>query len=120
MDRRASIGDAEEEIWWVSKDLTGKGVDVDVDLDTVLDENFGMMGHLVKAHRYPARLVHSYAGMRADAWAGDRSHEVVGMCIKTKMIRGAHMAQMIQKLMSERSRSKISKSHDPQFNQRSG
>jgi len=65
LDRRASIGDAEEEIWWVGKDLTGKGVDVDVDLDTVLDENFGM--NLVKAHMYPARLVHSYVGMRADA-----------------------------------------------------
>ena len=40
LDRRASIGDAEEEIWWVGKYLTEKGVDVD--LDTVLDGNFGM------------------------------------------------------------------------------
>ena len=66
----------------------------------------------MKAHGYLARLVHSYVGMRADAWAGDRSHEVVGMGIgmvyygcrrhsareaepagsKTKMVRGAHMA----------------------------
>jgi hypothetical protein len=43
LDKRASIGDAEEEIWWADRDLTGKGVDVD--LDTVLDGNFGMMGH---------------------------------------------------------------------------
>jgi hypothetical protein len=113
LDRRASIGDAEEEIWWVDRDLMGRTVDVDVDEGTVLDGNFGMMGHLVKAHRYPVRLVHSYVEMRADAWAGDRSREVVGMDIgmvldygcrrhsagvaepagnKTKMVRGAHMA----------------------------
>jgi hypothetical protein len=35
---RASLEDAEE-IWWAGKDLTGKGVDVDVDLDMILDGN---------------------------------------------------------------------------------
>ena len=73
--RRASIEAAEEEIWWVGKYLTEKGVDVD--LDTVLDGNYDF----VKAHRYLARLVHSYVGMWADPWVGDRSHEVVGMGI---------------------------------------
>ena len=45
LDGRASIGDGEEEIWWVGKDLSGKGVDVD--LDTVQDGNFGMMGLVI-------------------------------------------------------------------------
>lgn len=110
LDRSGSIEGGEEEIWWVDRDLTGKAVDVDE--GTVLDGNFGMMGHLAKAHRYPARPVHSYVGMRADAWAGDRSCEVVGKGIgmvldygcrrhtgvaepagnKAKMVRGAHKA----------------------------
>lgn len=60
--RRANIGD----ISGADRDL----MEIDADVDTALNGNFGMMGHLAKVYTlvHPAHLCE---GMRGEASTGD-------------------------------------------------
>jgi hypothetical protein len=59
--RRANIGDISR----ADRDL----MEIDADVDTVLNENFGMMGHLAKVYTL-VRPAHLCGGMRGDASTG--------------------------------------------------
>src|ERR1700691_1352991 len=89
-NRRVNIEDVVD-ISRADRDLTVNDADVDEDVGTVLSENFGMMGHLVKVRRTLVRLAHSYAGMWVDASTDDHSCEVEGMGIGMALDCGCHI-----------------------------